>query len=79
MARGYDSSIRPTSTGAIRNVAEALKHMARDKITVLTKTWSRHAKSVRADPNHFRRELGTEVSGPSPDARFQRSRLDRAL
>jgi 1-deoxyxylulose-5-phosphate synthase len=41
-------------------VAEALKHLSRDKVTVLTKTFSRSAAGVRADLDRFRRELGTD-------------------
>jgi predicted aldo/keto reductase-like oxidoreductase len=41
-------------------VAEALKHVPRDKVTVLTKTWGRDAATVRADIERFRQELGTE-------------------
>jgi len=37
-----------------------LKHVPRDKVTVLTKTWSRDPKEARADLDRFRRELGTE-------------------
>jgi predicted aldo/keto reductase-like oxidoreductase len=41
-------------------VAEALKHVPRDKVTVLTKTFSRDPKEARADLDRFRRELGTD-------------------
>jgi predicted aldo/keto reductase-like oxidoreductase len=41
-------------------VAEALKHVPRDKVVVLTKTFSRDAASARADLERFRRELGTD-------------------
>jgi predicted aldo/keto reductase-like oxidoreductase len=37
-----------------------LKHVPRDKVTVLTKTWARDAKSAQADLDRFRRELGVE-------------------
>src|ERR1700694_2626475 len=42
------------------HVAEALKHVPRDKVTVLTKTWARDPASARADLDRFRRELGTD-------------------
>jgi len=42
------------------HVAVALKHVERDKVTVLTKTWARDAVSARADLDRFRRELGTD-------------------
>jgi 1-deoxyxylulose-5-phosphate synthase len=32
----------------------------RDKVTVLTKTWARDAKTAREDLDRFRRELGTD-------------------
>jgi aryl-alcohol dehydrogenase-like predicted oxidoreductase len=46
--------------GSHPHVAEALKHVPRDKITVLTKSWSRDAQGLRADIDRFRRELGTD-------------------
>jgi aryl-alcohol dehydrogenase-like predicted oxidoreductase len=61
---GYDNGLRffdaADSYGSHPHVAEALKHVARDKVTVLTKTWARDAASARADLDRFRRELGTE-------------------
>jgi len=48
------------SYGSHAHVAEALKHVPRDKVTVLTKTWARDAAGARADLDRFRRELGTE-------------------
>jgi predicted aldo/keto reductase-like oxidoreductase len=41
-------------------VAEALKQVSRDKVTVLTKTWARDPATARADLDRFRRELGTD-------------------
>jgi predicted aldo/keto reductase-like oxidoreductase len=41
-------------------VAEALKHISRDKVTVLTKTWARDPVEARADLDRFRKELGTD-------------------
>jgi len=46
--------------GSHPHVAEALKQLPRDKVTVLTKTFSRDPKSARADLDRFRRELGTD-------------------
>jgi predicted aldo/keto reductase-like oxidoreductase len=46
--------------GSHPHVAEALKHVPRDKVTVLTKSWSRDPQSMRADLDRFRRELGTD-------------------
>src|ERR1700730_835911 len=61
---GYDQGLRffdaADSYGSHPHVAEALKHVPRDKVTVLTKTWARDAASARADLDRFRRELGTD-------------------
>jgi aryl-alcohol dehydrogenase-like predicted oxidoreductase len=48
------------SYGSHPHVAEALKHVPRDKVTVLTKTWARDAATARADLERFRRELGID-------------------
>ena len=48
------------SYGSHPHVAEALKHVPRDKVTVLTKTWARDPGTARADLDRFRRELGTD-------------------
>jgi 1-deoxyxylulose-5-phosphate synthase len=55
--RFFDSA---DSYGSHPHVAEALKHVRRDQVTVLTKTWARDAAGVRADLDRFRRELGTD-------------------
>lgn len=64
LLNGYDQGLRFFDTadayGTHPHVAAALKHVPRDKVTVLTKTWSRDAKSARADLDRFRRELGTD-------------------
>src|SRR5580700_1256900 len=64
LLKGYDHGLRffdaADSYGSHPHVAEALKHVPRDQVTVLTKTWSRDPKSVRADLDRFRRELGTD-------------------
>ena len=64
LLNGYDHGLRffdsADSYGSHPHVAEALKHVPRDKVTVLTKTWSRDPASVRADLDRFRRELGTD-------------------
>lgn len=64
LLNGYDHGLRffdaADSYGSHPHVAEALKRVPRDKVTVLTKTWSRDAKSARADLDRFRRELGTD-------------------
>src|ERR1700688_3516578 len=64
LLNGYDHGLRffdaADSYGSHPHVAEALKHVPRDKVTVLTKTWSRDATSARADLDRFRKELGTD-------------------
>ena len=64
LRNGYDQGLRffdaADTYGSHPHVAEALKHVPRDKVTVLTKTWSRDAASARADLDRFREELGTD-------------------
>ena len=64
LLNGYDHGLRffdsADSYGSHPHVAEALKHVPRDKVTVLTKTWARDADTARADLERFRRELGTD-------------------
>jgi 1-deoxyxylulose-5-phosphate synthase len=64
LLNGYDHGLRffdaADSYGSHPHVAEALKHVPREKVTVLTKTFSRDAASARADLDRFRRELGTD-------------------
>jgi aryl-alcohol dehydrogenase-like predicted oxidoreductase len=64
LLNGYDHGLRfldaADSYGSHPHVAEALKHVPRDKVTVLTKTWARDPVSARADLDRFRKELGTD-------------------
>src|SRR5258705_167780 len=64
LLNGYEHGLRffdaADSYGSHPHVAEALKHVARDKVTVLTKTWARDAATARADLDRFRKELGTD-------------------
>jgi aryl-alcohol dehydrogenase-like predicted oxidoreductase len=64
LLNGYDHGLRffdsADSYGSHPHVAEALKHVPRDKVTVLTKTWARDPASARADLERFRRELGID-------------------
>jgi 1-deoxyxylulose-5-phosphate synthase len=64
LLNGYDQGLRffdaADSYGSHPHVAEALKHVPRDKVTVLTKTWARDPATARADLERFRRELGIE-------------------
>jgi aryl-alcohol dehydrogenase-like predicted oxidoreductase len=64
LLNGYDNGLRffdaADSYGSHPHVAEALKHVPRDKVTVLTKTWARDPVTARADLDRFRKELGTD-------------------
>jgi len=64
LLNGYDHGLRffdaADSYGSHPHVAEALKHVPRDKVTVLTKSWARDGAGMRADLDRFRRELGTD-------------------
>jgi aryl-alcohol dehydrogenase-like predicted oxidoreductase len=64
LLNGYDSGLRffdaADAYGSHPHVAEALKHIPRDKVTILTKTWARDPATARADLGRFRRELGTD-------------------
>ena len=64
LLNGYDNGLRffdaADSYGSHPHVAEALKHVQRDKVTVLTKTFSRDPAAARADLDRFRSELGTD-------------------
>src|SRR6202140_14646 len=64
LLNGYEQGLRffdaADSYGSHPHVAEALKHVPRDKVTVLTKTWARDAATAKADIERFRRELGTD-------------------
>jgi len=63
LRNGYDHGLHffdtADSYGSHAHVAEALKHVPRDKVTVLTKSWARDPGSARTDLDRFRRELGT--------------------
>src|SRR5215471_331921 len=64
LLHGYDQGLRffdsADAYGSHPHVAEALKHVQRDKVTVFTKTWARDPATARADLDRFRRELGTD-------------------
>lgn len=64
LLNGYDHGLRffdsADSYGSHPHVAEALKHVPRDKVTVLTKTWARDPATARADLDRFRSELGVD-------------------
>ncbi len=64
LLNGYEHGLRffdaADSYGSHPHVSEALKHVPREKVTVLTKTWARDAATAKADIERFRRELGTD-------------------
>ncbi|HUL35199.1 MAG TPA: aldo/keto reductase [Candidatus Eisenbacteria bacterium] len=64
LLNGYDNGLRffdaADAYGSHPHVAEALKHVDRSKVTVLTKSWSRDADEMRADLDRFRRELNVD-------------------
>lgn len=84
LRNGYDNGLTffdsADGYGSHPHVAEALKYIPRDKVTVLTKTYARDAASARADLDRFRRELGTDyldvclihcVTEPDWDVRYR--------
>jgi predicted aldo/keto reductase-like oxidoreductase len=64
LQNGYDDGLHFFDTadayGSHPHVADALKHVDRNKVTILTKSWARDPGEMRADLDRFRRELGTE-------------------
>jgi 1-deoxyxylulose-5-phosphate synthase len=62
--RGYDHGIRffdsADQYGSHPHVAEALKHLPREKVVVLTKSGARDPEKMRADIDRFRKELNTD-------------------
>ena len=64
LVNGYDHGLRFFDTadayGSHPHVAAALGRVPRDRVTIMTKTWSRDPKSARDDLDRFRRELKTD-------------------
>jgi aryl-alcohol dehydrogenase-like predicted oxidoreductase len=64
LQNGYDNGLRffdtADSYGSHPHVADALKHVDRSKVTILTKSWARSAAEMNADLERFRRELNTD-------------------
>jgi aryl-alcohol dehydrogenase-like predicted oxidoreductase len=64
LLNGYHHGLRFFDTadtyGSHRHIAEVLKRVPREGVTILTKTRARDAAGVRADLDRFRRELGTD-------------------
>jgi aryl-alcohol dehydrogenase-like predicted oxidoreductase len=62
--RGYDHGLRffdaADSYGSHPHVAEALKRVPREKVTIMTKSWAREPNQMRADIDRFRKELHTD-------------------
>jgi 1-deoxyxylulose-5-phosphate synthase len=64
LSQGYDHGLRffdsADSYGSHPHVAQALKSVPRDKITLLTKSWAREPDAMRSDLERFRKELNTD-------------------
>jgi aryl-alcohol dehydrogenase-like predicted oxidoreductase len=64
LRNGYDQGLHffdaADSYGSHPHVAEALKSVDRNKVTILTKSWARDPAEMRADLDRFRRELGVD-------------------
>ena len=64
LQNGYDNGLRffdtADSYGSHPHVADALKHVDRSQVTILTKSWARSAGEMRSDLERFRRELNTD-------------------
>jgi aryl-alcohol dehydrogenase-like predicted oxidoreductase len=64
LQNGCDNGLRffdtADSYGSHPHVADALQHVDRSKVTILTKSWARSAPEMRADLERFRKELNTD-------------------
>jgi 1-deoxyxylulose-5-phosphate synthase len=64
LQNGYDNGLRffdaADSYGSHPHVGDALQHVDRSKVTILTKSWARSGPEMRADLERFRRELNTD-------------------
>ncbi|MCL5006102.1 MAG: aldo/keto reductase [Acidobacteria bacterium] len=64
LVHGYEHGLRffdcADSYGSHPDVAAALKRIPREKVTILTKSWSRDPKGMRSDIDRFRRELNVD-------------------
>ena len=64
LLQGYDHGLSffdsADSYGSHPHVAQALKSVPRDRITLLTKSWAREPDAMRADLDRFRKELNTD-------------------
>jgi len=61
LRNGYEQGLHffdaADSYGSHPHVADALQHVDRSKVTILTKSWARDPAEMRADLDRFRREL----------------------
>jgi predicted aldo/keto reductase-like oxidoreductase len=61
---GYDNGLTFWDTadgyGSHPHMAEALKHISREKVAIMTKSQSKTAEGMRADIERFRKELNTD-------------------
>jgi 1-deoxyxylulose-5-phosphate synthase len=64
LVNGYEHGLRffdlADAYGSHPGAGAALKRLPREKVTVLTKSWTRDADGLRADLDRFRRELDTD-------------------
>src|SRR5258708_38259080 len=64
LLNGYDHGLRffdaADSYGSHAHVAQALKHVPRDKVTVLSKSWARDTATMRPVLDRVPPELGTD-------------------
>jgi predicted aldo/keto reductase-like oxidoreductase len=64
LCQGYDSGVTFFDTADAYHthphVAAALKRLPREKVTILTKSWTRDPQGMRADLDRFRKELNTD-------------------
>ena len=64
LQNGYDNGLRffdlADAYGSHPHAADALKHVPRDKVTVMTKSWSRDPTEMKTDLDRYRKELGTD-------------------
>jgi aryl-alcohol dehydrogenase-like predicted oxidoreductase len=64
LQNGFDNGLyffdAADSYGSHPHVADALQHLNRSKVTLLTKSWGRSGPEIRADLDRFRRELKTD-------------------
>jgi 1-deoxyxylulose-5-phosphate synthase len=64
LLNGYDHGLTffdsADAYGSHPHVAAALKQLPRDKVTIMTKSWSRTPQEMRSDLDRYRKELDTD-------------------